>query len=406
MYKTHTTCRACGYGKQHAPGIKTGEPEKLVEILDLGVQPLANDFCREDEIRSGYAPLKLLACPRCMLGQLSVVVDPAIMYRRYSYVTSPSDTMRSHFGKIVSDILGEAPDAKTFYEIGSNDGRLLGFIKGLGFDVLGIDPAENLSRIANTEYGVNTVVGMFGSELTNQIGGKADVVIARHVFCHINDWKDFMVGLERITHDDSLVCIEVPHAKDMIEKTEFDTVYHEHLSYMTVSAMEHLLRGGPFHIYKIVHYPIHGGAIMIMLKRKPSAWAYADDITIDTWIKFREDSLVRSFDLVKKIREIRNEKLSVAALGASAKSTVWINACQFTKNDIGFISDNTPQKQWTFSPGTDIPVVDEGAIMRNLPDYVVVFCWNFYDEILTKFQPARDKGVKFIFPIPQIEIVQ
>lgn len=409
MYFQHTHCRACGYGKRGAQGIKAAPTSRLVEVFDLGLQPLANDFCPEDAQHAGYAPLKVLVCPQCSLGQLSVNVRPDILYGHYSYVTSPSDMMRSHFNRLISDIASET-NGKSVLEIGSNDGKLLSLMQDRGYTVSGIDPAENLVKIAN-QNGVPTRLGFFDEDSSRFIP-KCDIVIARHVFCHVDDWHNFIISLEIVTGPKSLVCIEVPYVGDMLKNCEFDTIYHEHLSYLSIKAMQALLGDSGLQLHRIIRYPIHGGAMLLMLRSKEfekpqdsSVTEFKENITLDDWRDFSEEANNQIQRLKATVRTFVAQGNSVAGLGASAKSTVWVNACGFTRKDIRFIADNTPQKQWTFSPGSDIPITDEGAILRELPDYVVMWAWNYKSEILEKFALARSKGVKFIVPIPKIEVV-
>lgn len=410
MYLLHTTCRACGYAAPGAQGIKSTPTEKLVEVFDLGLQPLANDFTNDSHEQAGYAPLKVLFCPRCSLAQLSVVVKPEILYRNYSYVTSPSRTMTEHFRRIAGDIESIVGSEKTILEIGSNDGKLLALLRDRGHTVQGIDPAENLAAIANANN-LPTVVGLFnGSTISRLPTLSYDIVIARHVFCHADDWQQFVLALEMVSHPESLICIEVPYAGDMLRDCSFDTVYHEHLSYLTIKSVQTLLKGTPLFLYRVVKYPIHGGAIMLLLKWRTTCepdddLGFRENITEEDWRRFAARASGQIEDLRSAVHKLVKEGKRVAGLGASAKSTVWISACGFTRREIAFIADNTPQKQWRFSPGTDIPIVDEGAIMRDLPDYVVMWAWNYRDEILQKFDTARKKGVKFIVPVPQISIV-
>lgn len=409
MYHCKTHCRACGFAKSGAQGIKSAQGANLIEVCDLGIQPLANDFRKSGEPCAGYAPLKVLLCPKCSLAQLSVVVDPKILYAHYSYVTSPSDMMRTHFGKLIGDIEAEA-NIRTVLEIGSNDGKLLKMLQERSYSVSGIDPAENLAKIAR-ESGVPTRDGFFCKETARFIP-VSDIVIARHVFCHVDDWKNFVSGLEEVSSPATLVCIEVPYVGDMLKNVEFDTIYHEHLSYLSIKAMDALLKDSQFHIHKIIRYPIHGGAILIMLRRndsgiEPSEDTHikSDNFTVDDWKAFSVEAHAQIDRLRATVQTLTAQGKRVAGLGASAKSTVWINACKFTRKDVSFISDNTPQKQWTFSPGSDIPIMDEGAILRDLPDYVIMWAWNYKAEILEKFALARSKGVKFIVPVPKIEII-
>lgn len=409
MYRIHTHCRACGYARPGAEGSKCGEGMKLPEVFNLGIQPLANDFRRAGEEQAGFAPLSVLFCPQCWLGQLSVVVRPDIMYRNYLYVTSPAEMMREHFERLIKDIAAET-DGKNALEIGSNDGKLLAMMQAAGYSTMGVDPAENLASACRGR-GIPMTVGFFNSELAKSLP-MSDIIIARHVFSHIDDWRDFIRGIERISLSSTLVCIEVPYVGDLLKNCEFDTIYHEHLSYLSIKSVQCLLDGSCLQLHRIIRYPIHGGAILLMLRHKDSGIPvhesvaeFKENIGLDTWKWFAEEARAQIDRMKATVRTLVSQGKRVGSLGASAKSTVWINACGFTRKDIAFIADNTPQKHWTFSPGTDIPVTDEGAILRELPDYVVLWAWNYRREILDKFRYARSKGVKFIIPVPKVEIV-
>lgn len=412
MYHQHTYCRACGYAAETGPGgIKSAASgEKLKKVFDLGVQPLANDFRRPGEPRAGYAPLAVMLCPRCLLGQLSVVVDPHILYDRYSYVTSPSQTMAKHLAQLTLDLLTIKPDTKSVLEIGSNDGSYLDYLQGVGLRVEGVDPAENLCAIA-AEHGIRTTQALFTAKTASTLP-VSDLVIARHVFCHVDNWKDFVTGLDSVVAADGIAAIETPYVRDLLMHTQFDTVYHEHLSYLNLRAITYLLKETSLELFDAKWYLIHGGAVVLLIGRRgkcplPStslmnALAAESDLE-QAWLEFSN----RAFTMISNLRAwVRNHENShIAALGASAKSTVWISACGFTREDISFIADTTVQKWNTTSPGTDIPIVDEGAILRELPDYVLVWAWNYRDEIIERNQLAISKGVKFVFPIPEFEII-
>jgi SAM-dependent methyltransferase len=412
MYKNHSVCRACGFGgKVGASGSKLATNNyRLIEVFSLGVQPLSNDFRKEDEERSGYAPLKVLVCPNCGLAQLSVVVNPHVLYDHYVYVTSPTQTMRRHFATLMGDLRREAPEAKTVLEIGSNDGALLEFLKEEGYNASGVDPAENLCAIAN-EKGLKTRCGLFSKDFGWEL---SDIVIARHVFCHVDDWKGFIEGLEKSAHNQTVIALETPYVRKLLQNGEFDTIYHEHTSYFSVGALVKALEGTKLRLYKVIQYPIHGGAILSLICHKDdprptdpmvNQMIQSERTLVDEWrsLQGRQQNLVR--DLTALVKDRTGAGWRVAALGASAKSTVWINACGFTRKEIAFIADTTKQKWFKNAPGSEIPVVDEGALLRELPDYVVCFAWNFRDEVLEKHTMLREKGVKFVFPIPQIEIV-
>ena len=408
MYRTHSTCRACGYGSHGPSYIKAAAPNRLIEVFDLGVQPLANDFQSPESDCAGCAPLRVLHCQQCSLAQLSVTVDPRILYSHYSYVTSPSEMMQVHFRTLIQDIMSETRSAVRVLEIGSNDGKLLAMLRSQGHEVTGVDPAKNLVEISQSK-GITTHHMLFTCE--NAAGlDKYDVVIARHVFCHVDDWLDFMNGLQMVSDKNTLICIETPYLGDLLEKCEFDTIYHEHLSYLPIKAMQALLARTGFRMHRLIRYSIHGGAYLWMIVREDCQCLspfqdVQENIGLDQWRDFsaRAHSQINALDGM--VNDLVSKGKRVAGLGASAKSTVWINACNFSRRQIGFIADNTQQKLYKLSPGTDIPIVDEGAILRELPDYVVLWAWNYRDEILDKFKMARDKGVKFIVPVPTIEVV-
>lgn len=423
MYTLQRQCRACGYGQIGPDYIKNAQPdERLIQVFDLGLQPLANDFKKDDEPRSGYAPLSVLFCPNCTLGQLSVNVDPNILYDQYSYVTSTSDMMKRHFNALADEIeknITRGPDkSATILEIGSNDGRLLKFMKDeRGFsNVYGIDPAFNLADAA-TNDGIETMNALF-TEANAKVWctrhGFADIILARHVFCHVDNWKDFIRGLQAVIHTNSLIGIEIPYAKKMLEHTEFDTVYHEHLSYMTMKAIQALLNGTSLHVHNVTQYPIHGGTIVLWLRRDDYQYdpdpvvetmIANENITVQTWNNFSMASNTAINELRAQVMCLNNQGFKICGMGASAKSTVWMNACQFTRKQIRFITDNTVWKQWRTSPGTDIPIVDEGALLREQPDYAILFAWNYAEEIISKNEAYLRGGGKFIIPIPHIRIV-
>lgn len=402
MYHYRETCRACG-------------SKELIPVLNLGIQPLANEFVLKSEPHSGHAPLEVLFCPRCTLGQLSVVVDPQILYSNYRYVTSQSDTMKKHFELLAADISSE--QTGSLVEIGSNDGvfGLYMYSKGFG-PVCGIDPAKNLSDIALTR-GFNTINRQFDSvaaSIALDYVSKVDVVVARHVFAHIDDWRGFIGALDVLSNKNTLVCIEVPSAQDTLDRGEFDTIYHEHLSYVTVRSIVELLSDTNWHIHRVSHYEIHGGAMLLMLRRNDcestadksvSSYDIGENVTEERWRKLSDYSEVNREKLVNMVNYLSDSGKIVCGYGASAKSTVWINACHFNESQIHFITDTTPQKIGKFSPGTKIPIVDQSCLETLKPDYAVLFAWNFRDEVLLKNKSFIENGGSFIIPVPEMEVV-
>lgn len=370
--------------------------------------PLANDFCEGNEEREGYAPLKLMWCPRCTLGQLSVVVNPKLLYKEYSYVTSNSQTMRNHFDTLIRDLKSES-ECESVLEIGSNDGRLLNHFQELGTKtVLGIEPASNLADIA-LRNGINTINEFFDQEIAGIVADNPkppDVIVARHVFCHIDDWQEAIYGLQKLCANGAIAAIEVPYFIDTINTVEFDQIYHEHLSYMTIEAMKHALQGTGMVISNVKHYPIHGGAIVMFIKRGRVHCDWSESLTLEDLRAFAHKSHACIADLIRLVHELVADGKIVVGYGASAKATQWINSCGFTRKHLKWVCDSTHQKQWAFMPGTDIPVVDEGALTRDLPDYAICFAWNFADEIIAKEKIFREKGGRWIVPHGEIKIVE
>lgn len=409
IYKTY--CRFCRYGEVISPpGIKAASTgEKLIPVFDLGLQPPANDFCKEDEERAGYAPLQVMYCPRCSNAQLSLVVNPLELYRDYPYTTSRSETMHRHFDSLWSYIRSECEPVSVI-EIGSNNGDLLKYAKSHGTEsVCGIDPAENLAVEARSNC-VQTICGLFCEEtakLASLCVPNPDCIIARHVFGHVDDLHGFIKALDIIANKKTLILIEVPWAKRLLEHCEFDTIYFEHLSYITIRAMAALLENTPFRLHRIHEFPVHGGALGIMLRRRDHAsqahesvftMLETENITEAAW----KEMAGCSQRAIRNMKEIVSDALAagktVAGYGASAKATVWINACGFTRKEIKFVTDTTPYKQGCTIPGTDIPVVDPGALLRELPDYAIMWCWNFASECLSKEHLYRERGGQFIIP--------
>lgn len=373
--------------------------------------PLANDFKDSTQRRSGYAPLKLMWCDKCSLAQLSDVVDRNIIYKNYPYVTSHSDTMQKHFTLLLDDLLKEC-SLGTVVEIGSNDGTFLKRCEVAGFStVIGIDPADNLCDVAHKK-GVNTINEFFNEKTARELsadGVVADLIIARHVFCHIDDWHEAIHALGVLSSKNTVVAIEVPHFIETVKNVEWDQIYHEHLSYMTVKAMDWALRNSVFHIHDVKHYAIHGGAIVILLRRNDCGIAPkeipTETLTLDDLLRFSEKRGDMVLDLGCMVDGVVASGKTVVGYGASAKATQWIQQCGFRKGKIKWVCDNTPFKIGKFMPGTNIPIVDPRELSAQTPDYCVCFAWNFFDEIYQKEQMFRERGGKWIIPVPELRVV-
>jgi novobiocin biosynthesis protein NovU/D-mycarose 3-C-methyltransferase len=412
MIHERADCRACG-------------SSRLEAILDLGRTALANDFLAPGEI-AGYAavlPLRLRLCRDCSLVQLADVVDPEVLYSRYAYVTSTSRTMDAHLAAQAAHVVaaaGAGPRPRVL-EIASNTGVYLQKFRALGCEVLGIEPARNIAALAARE-GIPTRTEFFDSKSAARIRadwGEPDAVLGRHVFAHIDDLRDLIGGLHALAGARTLVGFEVPYLAEMLENTEFDTVYHEHLSYVPVRALQALLEGTPFVLERIEHYPIHGGSILFELRRRSAGIAPHASVAAAleresrlglgeprTWRAFAQRVAEVRRRLPELIRALRRQGKRVIGYGASAKGNTLLNTSGITAQDLDYIIDNTPFKQGKLAPGSWIPVAPPERLLADQPDYALLLAWNFAPEILAREQEYQRRGGRFIVPIPEPRIVE
>jgi novobiocin biosynthesis protein NovU/D-mycarose 3-C-methyltransferase len=376
----------------------------LKQVFDLGVQALANDFRKDGESRKGHYPLKVLFCPKCSLSQLSAVVDPATLYRDYKYVTSSSYTMLCHFNHM-TDVLNEEQPIESIVEIGSNDGAFLNYIRNkLQCRTLGIDPAENLrprEHMAITDFFNSRTAAI----ALNLLGENISVILARHCVAHMDDLRGFVESLKVLAGRNTLIAIEIPYMRDTLKRVEFDQIYHEHLNFISLHSLETLLIGTPFHFHRVVHYAIHGGTVLVLIRHNDSGieptvseYVREDKTTMDDWLAFKSKSAQKVEAMECAVRSRVQEGKLVCGFGASAKASVWIQACGFMRKDIAFVTDNSPLKPGCVMPGTDIPVVPQDDLMKRMPDYAVLFAWNFRDECIANQKPWMDAGGRFIIP--------
>lgn len=375
--------------------------------------------------------MTVVFCRQCNLAQLSAVVRPEILYKDYCYVTGASDTMKSHFELLLNDVTreysvplkpGQKPARGKLLEIGSNNGGFLEFAScKSNWEVLGIEPAKNLADLANAR-GLKTIDRLFGEPEAVQLaaaGYKADVIVARHVFAHIDDWKGFIHALEFISHKDTLVVIEVPYAGDMLKMNSWDQIYHEHLSFVSITAIVRLLNHTQFYLHSVKNYSIHGGSIALLLRRTdgpPPTGGVLEGVSNrldeektnnleDRWLHLADMQAKMRSNLTEEVQKAKLNGKKVCGFGASAKATVWCNACGFTSKDIAFVCDSTEQKQGKLIAGTDIKVVPEKELLDRKPDYAINFSWNFHREIAQKHKAFTERGGKWIQVVPEVRVL-
>lgn len=398
-------CRACG-------------SKDLYRYLDLGRSPLANSYLAEKDLGGPEfrEELCLQLCRDCGLSFLTKVVHPDRMFKHYLYVSSTTETMRSHFGEFAKTCAEYAGAGKEdlALDIASNDGCLLRGFQAVGMKVIGVDPAENLAKEANAN-GVPTECAYWGKAVAESLArrlGKAKCVTAANVFAHVDDWDGFVDGVSAILAPGGVLAIEAPYALDFIERTEFDTAYHEHLSYVSITPVTRLMARHGFEVVDVSYFPkIHGGTARIFCARKGERKAgesVAEYLERERKFGLSEKKPYDAFaGRVKANREALRELLGefrakgavVWAYGASAKGATLMSAYGLTRKEVPVVIDDNPKKWDLYTPGSHMRITGISALKENRVDYLLLLSWNFKDEILKRCRAAGYAG-RAIVPVP------
>lgn len=415
------SCRSCGAGD-------------LKTILSLGRTPLANSLLKAhqlDETEEMY-PLDLVFCAGCALVQITETVPPEKLFREYLYFSSFSDTMLRHAREVVEELIGSRQlDSRSLVmEIASNDGYLLQYYKAAGVPVVGIEPATNIARVAREERGIETISEFFVEELARQLsldGKRADVIHANNVLAHVADLNGFVRGLALLLKDDGVAVIEAPYVKDMIDRCEFDTIYHEHLCYFSLTALDKLFRRHGLRITDAQRLNIHGGSLRIFAVkddetsgdegqrnfRLPSSNVHAllqDEAACgigreEFYLLFGSKVEKLRADLLALLRELKTQGKRIAVYGASAKGSTLLNYFGLGRETLDFVVDRSTIKQGLYTPRTHLPIYATEKLLETMPDYVLLLTWNFEEEILSQQAEYRARGGRFIIPVPEVRVV-
>jgi len=406
---TAFSCRSCG-------------ATSLPLILSLGRMPLANALLSApqlDEPEDRY-PLDLVFCQDCTLVQITETVPPTRLFSEYAYFSSYSDTMLAHARGLVERVIAERrlDEGSLAIEIASNDGYLLQYYRQAGVPVLGIEPAANTARVAE-ERGVRTLVTFFGDAVAAHLcadGVHADVVHAHNVLGHVPDLPGVARGIRAILKPDGRAIVEVPYVRELIDKREFDTIYHEHLSYFSLTALVRLFARHGLAVVDVETLRIHGGSLRVTLAHDgaPAAASVArlleeeerDGLTgIAYYQRFAQAVQELSGSLTRLLSDLRGQQRRLAAYGAAAKGTTLLNYCGIGRDLLDFVVDRSPHKQGRFMPGVRLPIVAPSRLLDERPDYVLLLTWNFADEILAQQAEFRRGGGRFIVPVPDVSVV-
>jgi len=388
-----------------------------VVFLSLGETPLANSFVRigsmgQPQLR---VPLEVMRCERCGLVQLTVVVDPEVMFRDYLYATSASAPMRGHFDDLAAELVSRfAPADSLVVEVGSNDGVLLRPLASRGARALGVEPASNLATIANAE-GLETLNEFFGLQVAQRIRserGAAKVVVGNNVLAHIDDLPAMVRSLDALLDDDGVFVAEVPYLFDLLDHVEYDTVYHEHLSYFHLAPLAVLFDHVGMELFDVKRLATHGGSIRMYAGRRgrrpvttslrelrASEAARLTDAT-GLFAAFTGRVEAQRAALRSLLGDLRTNGTRLAGYGATAKGNTMLNYCGIGADTLAFIADTTPYKQGLLTPGTHIPVRPESAIDDEGIEVLLLLAWNYADEIVRRMTTYTGRGGRFIHPIP------
>lgn len=403
-------CRSCG-------------SSNLQSVLSLGTTPLANALLSEDQVAipESYYPLELVFCPICALVQITETVPPEQLFREYLYFSSFSDTMVVHAQRLTTQICQEYQlnTNSCVIEIASNDGYLLQHYQQAGIPVLGIEPARNIARFAQEERNIPTINEFFNDKLARELvdsGIQADVVHLHNVLAHVAELNSVVSGLTRILKPGGVILIEVPYVRDLIEHIEFDTIYHEHLCYFSVTALQHLFERHGLALHRIERVPIHGGSLRLWVTHPTAIGEHtvAEMLAEERILGMDQYEYYATFghhverlrtQLVSLLYDLKAQGARIAVYGASAKGSTLLNAFGIGSNLLDFVVDRSTQKQGRYTPGTHLRIYPPEYLLEQMPEYVLLLTWNFADEIMAQQVAYRAQGGQFILPLPEPRIV-
>jgi cyclopropane fatty-acyl-phospholipid synthase-like methyltransferase len=395
------------------------------EFIDLVNSPPSNSFLSLEELNQpeAFYPLKLFVCDNCFLVQIDEYKkSEEIFSDKYAYFSSFSSSWLEHARQYVEMITARLGLNKESFviEIGSNDGYMLQYFKEKDIPCLGIEPAENTAEVARGK-GIEVIAEFFGAKLAAKLvkqNKQAELVVGNNVLAHVPDINDFIKGLQILLKKDGVITLEFPHLMRLVEENQFDTIYHEHFSYLSLRTVTRIFSEHGLILFNVEELPTHGGSLRIYaahqedrskglspnveaLHEKESAVGMGD---LSYYLNFQEKANKVKYELLSFLLDQKREEKKVVAYGAAAKGNTLLNYCGIKKDLIQFVVDASPHKQGKFLPAAHIPVVHENEIRENRPDFVLVLPWNIKEEIMEQLDYIRQWDGKFVVPIPKLAI--
>lgn len=395
-------------------------------LADLGSTPISNDFLSADSVLGGepYYPLRVFVCRECRLAQLQDFFQSSDLFREdYTYFSSFSTSWLQHAERYASEMTSRFGTDHTsqVVEIASNDGYLLQYFKETGAKVLGVEPSQSVANVAINDKKIETIVEFFGEETARamaQRGIRADLMAANNVFAHVPDVNDFAKGFAVLLKPLGVATFEFPHLLNLIELSQFDTIYHEHFSYLSLLAAERIFNKAGLRVFDVEELTTHGGSLRLFvchaddprqneaglldIRQKEKEAGLDEDLIYHS---FAESVRKTKLDLLTLLTDLKSQGKSIAAYGAPAKGNTLLNYCGVGQDVLEFTTDRSPHKQGMFLPGTRLEIRAPEAIDEAKPDYVLILPWNLKDEIIDQMSHIRSWGGKFIIPVPSATII-
>lgn len=397
-------------------------------MCDLGMSPIANSYVsfRNSQDAEKSYPLKVWVCESCFLAQLESFESPKDIFEDYLYFSSISSTWVDHarrYAVSMIERLGLSSESLVI-EVASNDGYLLQHFKAMGIPVLGIEPAGNVASVAVSERGIPSIVKFFGVETADDIASRhqfADLLIGNNVFAHVPDINDFVRGMCIVLKENGVITIEFPHLLQLISGNQFDTIYHEHFSYLSFLTVEHIFDSHGLTVFDVEELPTHGGSLRVFACHKSrndikcAITQRVEEIRqketdfglrrMDTYTSFGERVRSTKRKLLRFLIDAKEDGKSVVCYGAAAKGVTLVNYCGIGDDLVDYVVDKSVHKQDRFMPGVRLPIYGPEKIFETKPDYLMILPWNLSGEIMAEMDEFREWGGRFVVPIPELMIL-
>ncbi len=405
-------CRFCGVGLEHT-------------FVDLGMSPLCESYITAERLdhMEPFYPLHVYVCANCFLVQLSEYVSPTAIFSDYAYFSSYSDSWLQHSKNYVEMVIGrfDLNENSQVVEIASNDGYLLQYFVHRKIPVLGVEPAANVAAVAK-QKGIPSVVKFFGETTARELlrdGKKADLLLGNNVLAHVPDINDFVKGMKILLKAQGVITMEFPHLMRLMEGNQFDTIYHEHFSYLSLHTVERIFATHGLTLFDVDEISTHGGSLRIYARHsedvsKPignrvlelrERERNAGFTCLDHYLLFTEKVKETKRKLLDFLIQAKRAGHSIAGYGAPGKGNTLLNYCGIRTDFVDYVVDRSPYKQGKFLPGTHIPIHRPDKIRETQPDYVLILPWNLKDEVIEQNSYIREWGGKFVVPIPEVAVL-